>query len=122
MAHFRRASAADGWSQLGTFGQGAAEAPCLIEGTYGAGDETGVGNFELCVPVAGGHIEHWWRYNASPGPWNRSAVFGSDIRRVLGLLQSTYATNLELIAERTEGRCQHYWRDGAGWHAGPIIT
>lgn len=122
MAHFRRASAADGWTQLGTFGQDATEAPCLIEGTYGAGNETGVGNFELCVPVAGGHIEHWWRYNVSPGPWNRSAVFGSDVRRVLGLLQSTYATNLELIAERTDGRCQHYWRDGAGWHAGPIIT
>jgi hypothetical protein len=96
-------------------------APCLIEGTYGAGNEMGVGNFELCVAV-GNQIEHWWRYNASPGPWNKSAVFGADVRRVIGLIQSSYSTNLEVIAERTDGRYQHYWRDGAGWHAGVIIV
>ena len=58
----------------------------MIEGTYGAGNEMGVGNFELCVAV-GNQIEHWWRYNTSPGPWNRSAVFGADVRRVVGLFR-----------------------------------
>ena len=109
------------WLRLGTFGQGAISGPCLIEGTYGAGNEAGVGNFELCVAV-GGSIEHWWRHNASLGPWNRSATFGTDVRRVVGLLQSSFGTNLELIAERTDGHFQHYWRDGAGWHAGAIVV
>lgn len=122
MQHWRRLGPSVGaWSLLGAFGQNATSAPCMIEGTYGAGNEMGVGNFELCVAV-GNQIEHWWRYNTSPGPWNRSAVFGADVRRVVALIQSTYATNLEVIAERTDGRYQHYWRDGAGWHAGVIIT
>jgi len=93
----------------------------LIEGTFGMGEESGIGNFELCVGV-GGAIEHWWRHNQSEGPWNRSAVFGSDVRRVVGLIQSSFATNLELIAERTDGRYQHYWRDGSGWHAGVVVA
>jgi hypothetical protein len=28
----------------------------------------------------------------------------------------------ELIVQRTDDHYQHYWRDGAGWHGGPIIT
>ena len=122
MQHWRRPRPDVGnWTLLGTFGQNTTSAPCMIEGTYGAGNEMGVGNFELCVAV-GNQIEHWWRHNASLGPWNRSAVFGADVRRVVGLIQSTYATNLEVIAERTDGRYQHYWRDGSGWKAGIIIT
>lgn len=122
MQHWRRPGPGVGsWSLLGTFGQNTTSAPCMIEGTYGAGNEMGVGNFELCVAV-GNQIEHWWRHNASQGPWNRSAVFGADVRRVIGLIQSTYATNLEVIAERTDGRYQHYWRDASGWHTGVIIT
>lgn len=121
MQHWRRPGPGTGsWSLVGTFGQNATSAPCMIEGTYGAGNEMGIGNFELCVTV-GNQVEHWWRYNTVPGPWNRSAVFGADVRRVLGLVQSTYATNLELVVERTDGRYQHYWRDGSGWHAGVII-
>jgi hypothetical protein len=122
MQHWRHPKPGVGsWSLLSTFGQNVTSAPCMIEGTYGAGNEMGVGNFELCVAV-GNQIEHWWRYNTSPGPWNRSAVFGADVRRVIGLIQSTYATNLEVIAERTDGRYQYYWRDGGGWHTGVIIT
>jgi hypothetical protein len=81
----------------------------------------GVGNFELCV-AAGGQIEHWRRYNAVPGGWNKSAVFGTDVRRVVALLQSSFGANLEVIAERTDDRSQHYWRDGSGWHPGPVIV
>ncbi len=120
MQHWRR-QVGGTWSLLGTFGQNASSAPCMIEGTYSAGNEMGVGNFELCVTV-GNQIEHWWRYNTSPGPWTRSAVFGANVRRVVGLIQSTYATNLEIITERTDGRYLHYWRDGSGWHAGAFIA
>jgi hypothetical protein len=113
---------AAGWQHLGTFGQNVTSAPCLIEGTYGAGNEVNVGNFELCVGVGGGRIEHWWRPNASGGAWVRSAVFGTGVARVVALLQSTFGTNLEVIAERTDGSYQHYWRDGGGWRAGVVIV
>ncbi len=118
--HFARTAA--GWQLLGSFGQQVTSAPCLIEGTYGAGDEVRVGNFELCVGVAGGRIEHWWRHNAGGGAWVRSAVFGTGVARVLALLQGTYGTNLELIAERTDGGYQHYWRDATGWHPGVVVA
>jgi len=36
---------ASGWTYLTSFGAGADSAPCLIEGTYGAHDEIGVGDF-----------------------------------------------------------------------------
>jgi hypothetical protein len=111
---------ASGWTYLTSFGAGADSAPCLIEGTYGAHDEIGVGDFELCVAV-GGTIEHWWRYNAGLGPWTRSAVFGAGVRRVIALIQSTFATDLEIIVENQNGTYQHWWRDGGGWHPGPNI-
>jgi hypothetical protein len=41
---------------------------------------------------------------------------------VLSLLQGSFGFNLEVIVERTDGRHQHYWRDGAGWHAGVVIV
>jgi hypothetical protein len=118
--HYRR-PAGGGWQLAGSFGQGITSAPCLIEGTFGTGNESRVGNFELCV-AAGDQVQHWWRHNASLGPWVQSAVFGADVRRVVGLLQGTFGFNMEMIVERTDGHYQHYWRDGAGWHAGPIIT
>ena len=95
----------------------------MIEGTYGTHDETGIGDFELCVAV-NGQIEHWWRYNTTPGgAWSQPAAFGSEINRVVSLIQSTYGTDLEVIAERTDGHYQHYWRDeNLAWQAGPIIT
>jgi hypothetical protein len=111
---------AGGWTHLAAFGARVDSAPCLIEGTYGAHDELGVGNFELCV-AAGGTIEHWWRWNVGGGPWTRSAVFGVGVRRVLGLLQSTFGTNLELVVENQDGTYQHWWRDGNGWQAGATI-
>ncbi len=120
MQHWRRVPGGS-WQNVGTFGAGVSSGPALIEGTYGAGNEAGVGNFELCVTV-GGRVQHWWRHNASLGAWNLGAEFGSGIRRVVGLLQGTYATNLEMIVQLNNGRYQHYWRDGAGWHPGPIIV
>jgi len=121
MQHWRWQNINSTWVLVGTFGQDATSAPCMIEGTYGAGDEMGVGNFELCVTV-GNQIEHWWRHNLSLGPWTRSALFGANVQKVVGMLQSTFATNLEVIALRTDGRYQHYWRDGSGWQTGVVIT
>ncbi|MCA1570030.1 MAG: hypothetical protein LC798_06845 [Chloroflexi bacterium] len=95
--------------------------PALIEGTYGAGDESGTGNFEVCV-VTGQRIQHWWRHNRSLGAWTLGAEFGDGAIRVVGLLQGTFGTNLEIIVQRTDVRYQHYWRDGAGWHAGAVVV
>jgi hypothetical protein len=91
------------WQRLAIFGGGVTSGPCLIEGTYGAGNDVGIGNFELCVAV-GGAVEHWWRHNATTGLWTRSATFGSDARRVIALLESSFGTNLEIVVERTDGR------------------
>jgi len=120
MQHYRR-PAGGTWSLAGSFGAGITSAPCMIESQFGSDTEIEVGNIELCV-AADGRIEHWWRDNGAQGPWQRSAVFGADVRRVVGLLQGSFGFNLELVAERTDGRYQHYWRGGAGWNAGPIIT
>jgi hypothetical protein len=91
------------WVELAAFGANVDSAPCLIEGTYGAGNELGVGNFELCVAVQG-RVEHWYRWNAGQGPWTLSAVFGSGVRRVLGLIQSTFGTSSEIIVENQKAR------------------
>ena len=119
MQHWRRQPGGT-WQLQSSFGAGVTSGPTLIEGTYGAGDESGIGNFELCVTV-GARVQHWWRHNRSLGPWVQGAEFGDAVRRVVGLLQSTYGTNLEIVVQRTDGRYQHYWRDGAGWHSGAVI-
>lgn len=119
LQHWRRGPGAS-WQFLSTFGRGVTSGPALIEGTYGAGDDSGVGNFELCVTV-GQRVQHWWRHNRSLGPWTLGAEFGDGVARVVGLLQGTYATNLEAIIQLTHGHYQHYWRDGTGWHAGAVV-
>jgi hypothetical protein len=108
------------WSQVDTFGSGINSAPCLIQGQSGAVDELDNGNFELCV-AANGHIEHWWRDNHTGGPWTLSATFGDSARKVVGLAE-TNGFILELVAQRTDGEYQHYYRTPAGWFAGDIIA
>jgi hypothetical protein len=93
----------------------------MIEGQFGAGSELEVGNFELCV-VAVGQIQHWWRDNHALTPWAQSAVFGNNAMRVVALVQGSFGFNLELVVETLDGHYQHYWRDGAGWHAGVVIV
>jgi hypothetical protein len=95
----------------------------MIQGQYGMGDERGPsGNFELCVAV-NGHVEHWWRWNSAGGDmqWRHSANFGHDVAAVAGLCEGSWGMNLEVIVLRTDRQLQHYWRDGAGWHEGPVI-
>ncbi|MFI5667808.1 C1 family peptidase [Streptomyces sp. NPDC051704] len=109
------------WRPGEVFGSGITSAPCLIEAQYGAADEDTAGNYELCAVGAGGRVEHWWRGNAAGSAWNRSAVFGHDALAVTGMLQGSFGFNLEVIVLRTDRQLQHHWRDGAGWHEGPVI-
>ena len=108
------------WNPGPTFGSGVASPPCMIEGEFGSGSENAVGNFELCV-AAGGQVQHWWRNNQGDMAWINSATFGHDALSVVSLVEGSYGFNLEAIVLRTDGMLQHYWRDGAGWHEGPVI-
>ncbi len=125
MQHFYRDDIGKtGWHAGVTFGAGVGSPPVMIEGQYGAADENAIGNFELCVAV-GGHVEHWWRNNqggaVESGVWSRSAAFGHDVRCVVALIEGSFGFDLEVVVDRTDGRLQHYWRDGGGWHEGPVI-
>jgi hypothetical protein len=110
------------WAAGETFGANVTTPPVMIRSQYGMTDETTPGNYELCVAV-NGQIEHWWLPGSQNGQWTKSATFGTDvssqsIQQVVGLLQSSYGFNLEVIAELTNGVIQHFFRDGAGWHPG----
>jgi len=95
--------------------------PCMIQGQFGMATERGTGNFELCV-ASGGQVHHWWRDNQDPSmQWSRSAIFGHDVLAVAGLLEGSFGFNLEVVVLRRDWQLQHYWRDGAGWHEGPVI-
>jgi len=108
------------WHQGTTFGSGVASPPCMIEASFGEGDETQVGNFELCVAV-GGKVEHWWRYNHGDMIWRKSATFGHNVKSVVGLIQGSYGFNLEVVVLRTDNKLQHYWRYGGTWNEGVVI-
>ncbi len=110
------------WSVRDTFGEdGYESAPCMIESQFGAAHELATGNYEMCV-VRGDKIEHWWRWNGGDRQWRHSTTFGGSAVAVLGMTQGSWGFNLELVALRTDGRLQHYWRDLAGWHAGVIVA
>jgi len=44
------------------------------------------------------------------------------VQAVAGLVEGSYGFNLECIVLLTTGHIQHWWRDGSGWHAGPVIV
>ncbi|MBT9330403.1 C1 family peptidase [Paracidobacterium acidisoli] len=122
--YWRNDPAGAAWQACETFGSGVSTAPVMIQGMYNATDETVPGNYELCVAVNGA-IQHW--YTAAPKTatttWAMSASFGSGIKQVLGLIQSSFGFNLELIALLNDGSLQHFWRDSSNlvWQAGPIV-
>jgi hypothetical protein len=123
MQHFWRNEATLTWNAGGLFGAGVSSPAVMIQGQYGMINELGPhGNFELCVAV-GGVIQHWWRWNSTGGDtqWRHSGNFGHDVKAVAGLCESSWGMNLEVVALRTDNQLQHYWRDGAGWHEGPVI-
>jgi hypothetical protein len=121
LRHFRQSNAQSAWHLVSHFGTGIDSAPCLIEGQFGAQNELDVGNFELCV-ASGGQIQHWWRSNHGTPTWQKSATFGTNVSRVVGLLEGSYGFNLEVVAQLQNGHYQHFWRDAAGWHPGPVVT
>jgi hypothetical protein len=102
------------WQACETFGSGITSPPVMIEGQYGMSDETKPGNYELCV-VVNDAIQHW--YTASPtnasATWTMSASFGQNVQQVLGLIQSSFGFNLELVALLKDGSLQHFWRSAA---------
>ena len=112
------------WHACETFGSQVKSPPVMIEGQYGATDETVAGNYELCVAVNGA-IQHWWK--GSPenpsSAWAMSTSFGSNVQQVLGLIQSSFGFDLEVIALLSDGTLQHFWRfsSNQSWHAGPIF-
>jgi len=120
MQHFWRNGST--WVGDQVFGAAISSPPVLIQGQYGMADEHGHGNFELVVATPSGTIEHWWRNNQNTNwVWSKSATFGSGIARVIALVEGSFGFNLEVVAIRTDGNLQHFWRDGAGWHAGVVI-
>jgi len=121
LQHFWRDATTSTWNADGVFGSGCDSPPVMIQGQYGMTDETGPhGNFELCVAV-GGRVQHWWRWNDGDMQWRHSTDLGHDVRAVVGLCQSSWGRDLEVLVLRTDNQLQHYWRDGAGWHEGPVI-
>jgi hypothetical protein len=129
----------DGWSgEVGEIcGSGvAASLSCIIQVNYGTANALQPGNFDLCI-AHNGQIQHWWRNNdnldtrppavghvtpAATSLWSQSATFGNNIKHVWALIESSYGYDLEVIAELNSGQLQHFWRDGAGWHNGPVIN
>jgi hypothetical protein len=109
------------WHAGETFGSGLASPPCMIQGQYGMATESGNGNFELCVALPNGTVQHWWRNNAGNVAWAMSATFAHDVQTVVSLVEGSFGFNLEVIVLRRDGNLQHYWRDGAGWHEGVVI-
>jgi Papain family cysteine protease len=121
MQHYWRDESTLTWHTGASFGSSVGSPPVMIQGQYGMGDESGPhGNFELCVAV-GGRVQHWWRANSGDMVWRHSADFGREVAAVAGLCESSWGMNLEVIVLRRDGQLRHYWRDGAGWHDGPVI-
>jgi hypothetical protein len=123
------------WAPCETFGENIDSPPVMIRSQFGATNETIPGNYELCVAV-GGLIEHWWTagnpeptlqsWNGTTANWTRSETFatnvaGQHVKQVLGLMQSSYGFDLELVAGLDDGKLQHFSRDGAGWHARDVF-
>jgi len=124
MQRYFRPNASAAWQACETFGSNVTSPPVMIAGQYGAADETVMGNYELCVAVNGA-IQHWWKgspQNAG-SQWAMSASFGQNVKQVLGLIQSSFGFDLELIALLNDGTLQHFWRYSGdlSWHAGPIF-
>jgi len=113
------------WNAGEKFGTGVKTPPVMIEGQYSAANETLQGNYELCVAV-NGSIQHWWRDNQGTQNWQMSTTFGTNvpgatIAEVLGLVESSYGFDLEVIALLSTGGLQHFWRQGSTWFAGPVF-
>jgi hypothetical protein len=135
LEHWRWPTGGAGWivsPHQPRFGTLVKSPPCMIEGQYHCPDERSVGDFELCVAVAG-DVQHWRRSNlgglptAGLGPslggdWTQLKSFGiGNARSVVALIESSFTFRLEAIVLRTDNWLQHFWFDRDGWHDGGII-
>jgi hypothetical protein len=75
-----------------------------------------------------GSIEHWWTAGEATANWQKSATFGTNqagktVKEVLGLIQSSFSFDLELIALLSDGSLQHFWRSSGNlaWAPGPVF-
>jgi Papain family cysteine protease len=108
-----------GWSAEEKFGSNVHSSPVMIRSEFSESNETAPGNYELCVAV-NGQFQHWWTPGEAAAKWTMDASFGTNIKQVLGLIESSFGFDLELIALLNDGSIQHFWRDNT-WHAGPIF-
>jgi len=123
--HFSRTSLSSSWQLRETFGEGITGAPVMIESQYGASNELDFGNFELCVPVSGGGVEHWYRDNHAGGGWQKAEAFstvGFTITQIIGLLEGSINFDLEMVAECSDGHIRHFWRFLGFWFGGNLIV
>jgi len=105
----------------------------MIQVKYGTANELQPGNFELCV-AHNCQIQHWWRNNGNldiqppvvghvtppaTSLWESERHFRQQYQARVGADREQL---LEVIAELNSGQLQHFWRDGAGWHNGPVIN
>jgi Papain family cysteine protease len=121
MQHWCRIGSNAAWTADQTFGSGITSAPCMIQGQYGMANEYDDGNFELCVALPNGTVQHWRRNKqVAKNPWAMSATFGSKVDRVIALLEGSFGFNLEVVVVRTDCCIQHYWRDSS-WNEGVVI-
>jgi len=115
------------WAAAEKFGAGVNSPPVMIRSQYGENNETEAGNYELCVAV-NGQIQHWWTGGNAPANWTKSATVatnqaGKNVQQVLGLIQSSFSFDLELIALLSDGSLQHFWRSSGNlqWYPGPVF-
>jgi hypothetical protein len=107
------------WTACEKFGSKVNTPPVMIRSQFGASNESVPGNYELCV-VVNGQIQHWWTAGESPAAWLNSAVFGSGVKSILGLIEGSFGFDLELIALLNNDSVQHFYRSN-NWYAGPIF-
>ena len=77
-----------------------------------------MGTSRLCVAV-GGQVQRGGDGTVgmpSGATVRRSGMMGGSRR-----MCEDSGREFEVIVLRRDGQLQHYWRDGAGWHEGPVI-
>jgi hypothetical protein len=91
-------------------------AGCLIQSSFGS-----PGNFEVVVPEPDG-LAHYWHENSDMSlPWTFSTILAPGSTGPGALVQNRENSNLEVVV--LEGtNLRHYYRDGAGWHRGDVVT
>ena len=111
--HFWRDGSTHVWHAGPSFGNDVAVCPTLTSTTFNR-------NLE-CVYLTGGlRLHHWWR-DQGTGVWHDGGVFGpTDANGIPGFIQGNYGApgNFEVVVRTSDGRLNHWWRDGAGWHDG----